>query len=188
MPHLIPPGTGHSPRRRHLPQNQLAELQGCPGTTSLLQEHQVLEESQKESPAWGTGTGFRSQIWREAPCATHGQPQLLFPEPQRCCAARGTRGPSPVLYRVPQTRHIPVFFCFLISLCKYRDSKPLACSIPAPQGPTASHFRRPADNQGQAKPQSLHPAWPQPAQPRGDGDTARARRVPKPVSERVPET
>lgn len=79
MPCLIPQGTGCSPWQRHLPQNQLAELQGCPGTASLLQEHQVLEESQEESPVWGTATGFRSQIWREAPRATQEQPQLLAP-------------------------------------------------------------------------------------------------------------
>lgn len=46
------PGSGcrDGAQQGHLPQNQLAELQGCPGTAPLLQEHQVFEQSQEESP------------------------------------------------------------------------------------------------------------------------------------------
>lgn len=54
------------PSMGHLPQNQLAELQSCPGTTPLLQEHQVFEESQEESPVWRAEMGFRSQTRRAA--------------------------------------------------------------------------------------------------------------------------
>lgn len=54
------------PSMGHLPQNQLAELQSCPGTAPLLQEHQVFEESQEESPVWRAEMGFRSQTGRAA--------------------------------------------------------------------------------------------------------------------------
>lgn len=65
-PRLPAVGEGAKPCMGHLPQNQLAELQSCPGTAPLLQEHQVFEESQEESPVWRAEMGFRNQTGRAA--------------------------------------------------------------------------------------------------------------------------
>lgn len=94
-PSLRCPIPQHSARQGHQPQDQLAELQGCPGTTSLLQEHQVLEESQEEGPAWGTAARVRSQIWREAPHANGDPRSAPVPQaPALLCSPWGAGNPA----------------------------------------------------------------------------------------------
>lgn len=115
------------PSMGHLPQNQLAELQSCPGTAPLLQEHQVFEESQEESPVWRAEMGFRSQTRRAAHFIQEWGLQISL---NLHC----------VLFFI-----YLLFFLPLLPLCKQRDSKPTAHSTSTP----FVHTQPRANNSGQ---------------------------------------